>query len=57
MTSDFEGFSIPNFIHNIYSPILIPILKSQYFPFLMISAKQAHYWYHLYNVFGMTCSI
>ena len=23
MTSDFEGFSIPDFIHNIYFPILI----------------------------------
>ena len=24
MTSDFEGFSIPDFIHYIYFPILIP---------------------------------
>ena len=28
--------------------------KSQYFPFWMFSAKQGHYWYHFYNVFGMT---
>ena len=28
--------------------------KSQYFPFRMFSAKQGHYWYHFYNVFGMT---
>ena len=23
----------------------------------MFSAKQGHYWYHLYNVFGMTRSL
>ena len=46
MTSDFEGFSIPDFIHYIYFPIL---RKSQYFPFLIFSAKQGHYWYHLFN--------
>ena len=31
--------------------------KSQYFPFWMVSAKQGHYWYHFYNVFGMTRSL
>ena len=31
--------------------------KSQYFPFWMFSAKQGHYWYHVYNVFGMTRSL
>ena len=31
--------------------------KSQYFPFWMFSAKQGHYWYHFYNVFGMTLSL
>ena len=31
--------------------------KSQYFPFWMFSAKQGHYWYHFYNVFGMTRSL
>ena len=30
---------------------------SQYFPFLMFSAKQGNYWYHFYNVFGMTRSL
>ena len=25
--------------------------KSQYFPFLMLSAKQGYHWYHFYNVF------
>ena len=54
MTSDFEGFSIPEFIHYIYFPIL---RKNQYFPFWMISAKQGHYWYHFYNVFGMIRSL
>ena len=34
MTSDFEGFSIPDFIHYIYFPILI-LEKEPEFPFLM----------------------
>ena len=50
MTSNFEGFSIPDFIHYIYFPILI--LEKE--PVLMFSAKQGNYWYHFYNVFGMT---
>ena len=32
MTSDFEGFSIPEFIHYIYLPILI-LEKEPVFPF------------------------
>ena len=36
MTSDFEGFSIPDFIHYIYFLILI-LEKEQVFPFLMFS--------------------
>ena len=28
--------------------------KSQSFLFSMLSAKQGNYWYHFYNVFGMT---
>ena len=39
MTSDFEEFSIPDFIHYIYFPILI-LEKEPVFPFLMFSAKQ-----------------
>ena len=31
--------------------------KSQYFPFGMFSAKQGHYWYYFYNVFGMMRSL
>ena len=50
---DFEGFSIADFIHCIYFPILI-LEKEPVFPFWMFSAKQGHYWYHFYNVFGMT---
>ena len=53
MTSDFEGFSIPDFIHNIYFPILI-LEKEPVFPFRMFSAEQGNYWYHFYTVFGMT---
>ena len=39
MTSDFEGFSIPDFIHYSYFPILI-LEKEPVFPVLMFSAKQ-----------------
>ena len=56
MTSDFEGFSIPDFIHYIYFRILIHE-KEPVFPFLMFSAKLGNYWYHFYNVFGMTRSL
>ena len=42
MTSDFDGFSIPDFIHYIYFPILI-LEKDPVFPFLMFSAKQGNY--------------
>ena len=56
MTSDSEEFSIPDFIHDIYFPILI-LEKEPVFPFSMFSAKQGHYWYHFYNVFGMTRSL
>ena len=52
MTSDFEGFSIPDLIHYIFCPILI-LEKEPIFPFSMLSAKQGNYWYHFYNVFGM----
>ena len=48
MTSDCEGFSIPDFIHYIYFPILI-LEKEPVFPFLMFSAKQGNDWYHFYN--------
>ena len=53
MTSDFEGFSIPDFIHYIYFPILM-LEKEPVFHFLIFSAKQGHYCYHFNNVFGMT---
>ena len=48
MTSDFEGFYIPDFIHYIYFPILI-LEKEPVFPFLMFIAKQGNYWYHFYD--------
>ena len=56
MTSDFDGFSIPDFIHYIYFPILI-LEKEPVFPFSMFSATQGNHWYHFYNVFGMTRSL
>mgnify|MGYP006890321856 CR=1 FL=1 len=39
MTSDFEGFSIPDFMHYIFLPILI-LQEEPVFPFLMCGAKQ-----------------
>jgi len=37
---------------------LILILEEEpVFPFSMLSAKQGNYWYHFYNVFGMTRSL
>ena len=56
MTTDFEEFSIPDFIHYIYFPILI-LEKEPVFSFFMLSAKRGNYWYHFYNVFGMTRSV
>ena len=49
MTSDLEGFFIPEFLHYIYFPILI-LEKEPVFPFSMFSVKQGIYWYHFYNV-------
>ena len=37
-----RGFSIPDFIHYIYFPILI-LEKEPVFPLLMFSAKQGNY--------------
>jgi len=48
--------SISDFIHYIFCPIFI-LQKEPVFPFLMLSAKHGHYWYHFYNVFGMTQSL
>ena len=58
MTPDFDGFSIPDFIHYIYFPILI-LEKEPVFSLLNVelSPKQGHYWYHFYNIFGMTRSL
>ena len=53
---DFCLFSIPDIIHYIYFPILF-LEKEPVFPNLMFSAKQENYWYHFYNVFGMTRSL
>ena len=49
-------FSIPDFINCIYFPILI-LEKEPVFPFLMLSATQGNYWYHVYNVFVVMLSM
>ena len=49
MTSDFEDI-----IH--YIIFVSEFLRKiePVFPFSMLSSKQGNYWYHVYNVFGMT---
>ena len=37
--------------------LILILEKEPLFPFLMLSAKQGNYWYHFYNVFGMTRSL
>ena len=39
MTSDFKGFSIPDFIHDIFFPILI-LQKEPVFPFLNVECQK-----------------
>ena len=51
-SKDFNTRSYP--LH--YFLILI-LEKEPVFPFWMFSAKQVQYWYHFYNVFGMTRSL
>ena len=48
--------SILDIIHYIIFFILI-LEKEPVFPFLMFNAIQGNYWYHFYNVFGMTRSL
>ena len=51
-SKDFYTRSYP--LH--YFLILI-LEKKPVFPFPMLSAKQGHYWYHFYKVFGVTRSL
>ena len=37
--------------------LILFLEKEPAFPFSMLSAKQGNYWYHFYNVFGMTRSL
>ena len=46
----------PRFYPLPYCPILV-LEKEPLFPFSMLSAKYGNYWYHFYNVFGMTWSL
>ena len=55
MTFDFEGFSIPDFIHYIYFPILI-LEKEPVFPFFNVPNKGTTGTI-CYNVFGMMRSL
>ena len=55
VTSDNPSLKLP-YNNYIYFPIFI-LEKEPVFPFLMFSAKQENYWYHFFNVFGMTRSL
>ena len=37
--------------------LILILEKEPVFPFSILSAKQGNYWYHCYNVFGMTWSL
>ena len=37
--------------------LILILEKKPVFPFTMLSAKQGNYWYHFYNVFGLTRSL
>ena len=37
--------------------LILILEKEPVFPFSLLGAKQGNYWYHLYNVFGMTRSL
>ena len=52
ITSDFEGFLYQIVSITLFSYLILE--KVPVFPFSMLSAKQGNYWYHFYNVFGMT---
>ena len=52
MTSDFH----PRFYPLLFLSILI-LEKESVFSLILLSAKQENYWYHFYNVFGMTRSL
>ena len=56
MTSDFEGFS-HQIVSITFSPILILKKELAFHFFIMSSAKQGRYWYHLYNVLWMRRSL
>ena len=56
MTSDFEGFSIPDFIYSICFPYINSSERAS-ISLLMLSAKQGNYLFHFYHVFGMTRSL
>ena len=52
--------TLTDFYLRFYPLHFCPILmfeKGPVFPFSMWSAKQGNYWYHFYNVFGMTRSL
>ena len=53
MISDFEGFSIPDFIHYIYLSILI-LETGPVFPFFNVQCWTRELLVPFYNVFGMT---
>ena len=52
----FEGF-LSQICSITFFVLFFILQKEPVFPFLMLSAKQGNYWYHFYNVFGMTRSL
>jgi len=55
--NDLQGFSIPDFIHYIFFPILILQKEPVMLSLIMLSAKQGYYWYHFFYVVVMTLSL
>ena len=51
----FEGFLYQ--INPLHYFLILILEKEPEFPFPMLSAKQGNYWYHFYNLFGMTRSL
>ena len=53
---DFEGFLYQILSITLFSYFLF-LEKEPVFRFSMLSVKQGNYWYHFYNVLGMTQSL
>ena len=56
MTSDFKGFLYP-ILSITFFVLSLFLEKEPALSFSMLCAQQGNYWYHFYNVFGMTRSL